>query len=90
MNAKPSSAAGSLASDQFLADLANEIDQLGIGELSPSYSQPPPPAGGPVAKSQTEAKAATPLENAPLKEVFDEFRAELGEMGAEDEDLETH
>ena len=26
----------------------------------------------------------------PLKDVFDEFRAELGEMGAEDEDLETH
>ena len=29
-------------------------------------------------------------ESAPLKEVFEEFRAELGEMGAEDEDLETH
>src|SRR5260370_36168465 len=27
-----------LASDQFLADLANEIDQLGIGELTPSFS----------------------------------------------------
>ncbi|MGA2814498.1 MAG: tetratricopeptide repeat protein, partial [Candidatus Acidiferrum sp.] len=27
---------------------------------------------------------------APLKEVFDEFRAELGEMGSEGEDLETH
>ncbi|MFI5056795.1 MAG: tetratricopeptide repeat protein [Candidatus Acidiferrales bacterium] len=90
MNAKPASAPSGLASDQFLADLANEIDQLGIGELSPSYSQPAPPAGAPVAKSQPDAKAATPLENAPLKEVFDEFRAELGEMGAEDEDLETH
>jgi tetratricopeptide (TPR) repeat protein len=90
MNAKPASAAGGLASDQFLADLANEIDQLGIGELAPSYSQPAPPAVAPVAKSQPDAKAASPLENAPLKEVFDEFRAELGEMGAEDEDLETH
>ena len=30
------------------------------------------------------------LEAGPLKEVFEEFRAELGEMGAEDEDLETH
>jgi tetratricopeptide (TPR) repeat protein len=29
-------------------------------------------------------------EAGPLKDVFDEFRAELGEMGAEDEDLETH
>jgi tetratricopeptide (TPR) repeat protein len=30
------------------------------------------------------------MENGPLKEVFDEFRSELGEMGAEEEDLETH
>jgi tetratricopeptide (TPR) repeat protein len=89
-NAQAPPAGGGFASDQFLADLANEIDQLGIGELSPSYSQPAPSAGAPVAKSQPGAKAATPLENTPLKEVFDEFRAELGEMGAEDEDLETH
>jgi len=33
---------------------------------------------------------AAPGEHAPLQEVFDDFRAELGEMGAEDEDLETH
>jgi tetratricopeptide (TPR) repeat protein len=89
-SATPASAAGGLDSDQFLADLAHEIDQLGIGELAPSYSQPAPPAVAPVAKSQPNVKAASPLENAPLKEVFDEFRAELGEMGAEDEDLETH
>jgi pilus assembly protein FimV len=89
-SATPASAAGGLGSDQFLADLANEIEQLGIGELAPSYSQPTPRAAAPVAKSQPNVKAASPLENAPLKEVFDEFRAELGEMGAEDEDLETH
>jgi len=82
--------ASGFASDKFLADLANEIDQLGIGELSPSYSQPALPEVKPAAKWLPEAKAASPLENAPLKEVFDEFRAELGEMGAEDEDLETH
>ena len=34
--------------------------------------------------------AAYSGDNAPLKEVFDEFRADLGEMGAEEEDLETH
>jgi tetratricopeptide (TPR) repeat protein len=90
-NATHAPTAGSgFASDQFLADLANEIDQLGIGELSPAYSQPAPPEKKPAAKPQPEAKTASPLENAPLKEVFDEFRAELGEMGAEDEDLETH
>ena len=89
-NAQAPPAAGGFASDQFLADLAKEIDQLGIGDLSPSYSQPAPPETKPAAKWLPEAKAASPLENAPLKEVFDEFRAELGEMGAEDEDLETH
>ncbi|MGC1314398.1 MAG: hypothetical protein WA857_19345, partial [Candidatus Acidiferrum sp.] len=73
------------ASDQFLADLANEIDQLGIGELSPAFSTPAAPA----APLKPEEKPA-PGEPSPLKEVFDEFRAELGEMGAEDEDLETH
>jgi tetratricopeptide (TPR) repeat protein len=35
-------------------------------------------------------RPAGPAEHSPLKEVFDDFRAELGEMGAEDEDLETH
>jgi pilus assembly protein FimV len=89
-NAQAPPAASGFASDQFLADLAKEIDQLGIGELSPSYSQPAPTEAKPAAKWLPEAKAASPLENAPLKEVFDEFRAELGEMGAEDEDLETH
>jgi tetratricopeptide (TPR) repeat protein len=81
-----------LASDQFLADLADEIDKLGIGELTPSFSEP-------AAKEEVhavpaapveESVARSPLESEPLKEVFDEFRADLGEMGAEDEDLETH
>jgi tetratricopeptide (TPR) repeat protein len=88
-NASTPPSGSGFASDQFLADLANEIDQLGIGELAPGFSgsvpnaEPPPPA----------KPAATPAnsgESGPLKEVFDEFRAELGEMGAEDEDLETH
>ena len=77
-------AGSDFASDHFLADLANEIEDLGMGGLTPSYS-----------KAATEA----PIKNidqsnlsdsGPLKEVFDEFRAELGEMGSDDEDLETH
>ena len=82
-----------LSSDQFLADLANEIDQLGIGNLEPSFSEPAPAAPAPPAKETPAPVAAAPAvpgEHEPLKEVFDEFRAELGEMGAEDEDLETH
>jgi tetratricopeptide (TPR) repeat protein len=78
-----------LASDQFLADLANEIDQLGIGELTPSFSEPAAKENAPVAAAKAEAPAA-PAEPDHLKEVFDDFRAEIGEMGAEDEDLETH
>jgi tetratricopeptide (TPR) repeat protein len=86
--AKAPAGNGALASDQFLSDLASEIDKLGIGELTPSFSEPAP-------KEETEVPAAAkaeaaPGENAPLQEVFDEFRADLGEMGAEDEDLETH
>jgi pilus assembly protein FimV len=73
------------SSDQFLSDLAKEIDDLGLDELTPTMSQP-------HDATQEPAKlAAAPItESGPLKEVFDEFRAELGEMGAEDEDLETH
>jgi len=89
-NATPAPPAGSgFASDQFLADLASEIDQLGIGGLAPGFSGTMPNAqSASVAKPQ--AVPAQSGESGPLKEVFDEFRAELGEMGAEDEDLETH
>jgi tetratricopeptide (TPR) repeat protein len=86
-NAAPAPAAGNgFASDQFLADLASEIDHLGIGQLSPVFSEPAPHPGTPKAEEKTAAAG----DAGPLKEVFDEFRAELGEMGAEDEDLETH
>jgi tetratricopeptide (TPR) repeat protein len=88
--AAPSPASG-FASDQFLSDLANEIDQLGIGGLTPSYSEPAAKADASAAgKNAAKEKTAPSLESGPLKEVFDEFRAELGEMGAEEEDLETH
>jgi tetratricopeptide (TPR) repeat protein len=89
-NASPAPPTGSgFASDQFLADLANEIDQLGIGELAPGFSGSMPNAQPPAA-AKSPAPPAPSGESGPLKEVFDEFRAELGEMGAEDEDLETH
>jgi tetratricopeptide (TPR) repeat protein len=78
--------AAGFASDQFLADLAKEIDDLGLDALTPSHSEAAPVAAPP----RPEEKPAGPAEHSPLKEVFDDFRAELGEMGAEDEDLETH
>jgi tetratricopeptide (TPR) repeat protein len=89
-NAATAPPAGSgFASDQFLADLANEIDGLGLDKLSPSFSGATPNAQAQSTVKQ-EAAPAPPTETGPLKEVFEEFRAELGEMGAEEEDLETH
>jgi tetratricopeptide (TPR) repeat protein len=84
-----SAPASGFASDQFLSDLANEIDQLGIGGLAPEFSEPASEAAANNA-ARAETKPSSPVEAGPLKEVFDEFRAELGEMGSEDEDLETH
>jgi tetratricopeptide (TPR) repeat protein len=82
------------SSDQFLSDLAKEIDELGLDELTPSTSH----LEHDIEASGGQETAAEPVKNqaeaasevGPLKEVFEEFRAELGEMGAEDEDLETH
>src|ERR1700674_411780 len=89
-NATPAPPTGSgFASDQFLADLASEIDQLGIDGLAPGFSGTMPNAQ-PASVAKPHADSAQSGESGPLKEVFDEFRAELGEMGAEDEDLETH
>jgi tetratricopeptide (TPR) repeat protein len=89
-NASPAPPAGSgFASDQFLADLASEIDGLGMDKLSPGFSGTTPGTRQPSAAKQDSAPVS-PTASGPLKEVFDEFRAELGEMGAEEEDLETH
>jgi len=80
-------AGGGFDSDEFLADLAKEIDQLGMDKLSQAFSGTTPNAQPAAKPKATSAPSAEP---GPLKEVFDEFRAELGEMGAEEEDLETH
>jgi tetratricopeptide (TPR) repeat protein len=93
-NAAPAADDG-FASDQFLADLAKEIDQLGLSALpsvppAPSTRKEKPAAGKNSTKPAAAAPPRSAIESGPLKEVFDEFRAELGEMGAEEEDLETH
>jgi len=89
-NAAPAPPTGSgFASDQFLADLANEIDALELDKLSPSFSGSMPGAP-PQAPAARDSAPTSPVSTGPLKEVFEEFRAELGEMGAEEEDLETH
>jgi tetratricopeptide (TPR) repeat protein len=75
-------AAESFAGDQFLSDLSKEIDQLGSGPAA-------------VASASNSSNGQRPIqpptdEASPLQEIFEEFRAELGETGVEDEDLETH
>ena len=83
--------AAAFESDQFLAELAREIDQLGMDSLAPSFSDSKPAAPpSPPAKPKLPHAPSPAAESGPLKEVFEEFRAELGEMGAEEEDLETH
>ncbi len=60
---------------------------------TPMAAITPPPTNGSTHKNVAAEPAATPgtLENLnQLAEVFQEFRSELGEMGEEDEDLETH
>jgi len=99
--AKPPAAAP-LSANQFLADMVSELDDIGLDKLGPAvpHSSARPPAAAPPAPPvqppppQKPAAAppapAAPVEAGPLQEVFDEFRAELGEMGGEEEDLETH
>jgi tetratricopeptide (TPR) repeat protein len=83
-NAAPNGA-GDFGSDKFMADLADEIENLGMGQLTPPTKNAPAESG-----RRSTASPVNQSDSGPLKEVFDDFRAELGEMGAEDEDLETH
>src|SRR5262249_14679917 len=85
---RPPEQPGALSADQFLADMASELDEMGIDQLAPVATKPgaPPPAppAPPVQPPQPPPAhvAAAPVEHGepgPLKEVFDEFRAELGE-----------
>ena len=95
-NAAPPAAEESFASDQFLADLASEIDQLGLIPQAPPANSSRPRTEAPAGKNSSKPAPAPPppaasaMDSGPLKDVFDEFRSELGEMGAEEEDLETH
>jgi tetratricopeptide (TPR) repeat protein len=82
----PPSESKVFASDKFLADLAKEMGDLGLDELIPST----PSAAIENSPAPVAAKTEAAAPSGPLQEVFDQFRAELGEMGAEEEDLETH
>jgi tetratricopeptide (TPR) repeat protein len=75
------------STDQFLNQLAAEVDGL----------EPPTAAPSTPASEQVRPQPREPVRTSEegenlnqLREVFQEFRAELGEMGGDDEDLETH
>src|SRR5260370_16341299 len=78
--------------DDFLSDLAKEMDELGLGELTRPVGHAPEETAPASARAAGGEKSSTRAntESGPLEEVFDEFRAELVEMGAEDAGLETH
>jgi tetratricopeptide (TPR) repeat protein len=81
---------GAMSTDQFLNDLAAEVDGL---ELDAAAAQPlpaPPSTHSPGPPSPPSNSVADEGSVEQLREVFQDFRAELGEMGEEDEDLETH
>jgi tetratricopeptide (TPR) repeat protein len=76
-----------MTTDDFLADLASEVEDM---ELGPAVPAPPRQAAPPPAAPAQPVAAAKQAEPGALSEVFEEFRAELGEMGEEAEDPETH
>ncbi|NDQ57833.1 MAG: tetratricopeptide repeat protein [Acidipila sp.] len=90
----PSQPGGAVSTQEILADLARELETIDFGEGASQPAAAPAPEGTPGAKPPVAVKpAGEEIPGAPkdhLREVFDEFRAELGEMGEEEEDIETH
>jgi len=84
-------AAGKMTADSFFSDLAGELDEA----LADKQAPPPAKGKGAPAAPAKAAKAPPPVAApaAPtlgaLAEVFDEFKADMGEV-EEVEDIETH
>jgi len=86
-------AAAAMMADQFLAELSAEFEGLVPNLMAPIAAGKPADAGplsASVGLATPERQSAASETSEPLREVFEEFRAEMGEMGAEEEDLETH
>jgi pilus assembly protein FimV len=97
--------AGAVTTDDFLSELAAEVEDLEAPtatahEGKPEATGTPEPAAvasaGPVETGDATGTSSGPVPQSTaetlneLAEVFQEFRSELGELGGEDEDLETH
>jgi pilus assembly protein FimV len=94
--------AGPATTEDFLSELAAEVGELEAPEADVPVAKvhTRTPAHEPAPVQANASSAASVTSDAPpeitaeslnqLAEVFQEFRSELGELGEEDEDLETH
>ncbi|MGA8222284.1 MAG: tetratricopeptide repeat protein [Candidatus Acidiferrales bacterium] len=92
--------AGAASTEDFISELVAEIDDMeapvaehaGAAAPQPVAAAPSAPMAAATASSNGSPSTAqpTPASLNELAEVFQEFRSELGELGEEDEDLETH
>lgn len=77
----------STTTEDFLSDLAAEVEDMEMPLQTPEVAAIPAMA---PPEQPAEAGAITAETLNELTEVFQEFRNELGELGEEGEDLETH
>ena len=87
------------AAQAFLESLSSDLDAA-LPSLKAGLSPPPESirSNGANEAGKLPASSSGPSANksagdnqaGPLSEIFDQFRSEVGEIGAEDEDLETH
>jgi tetratricopeptide (TPR) repeat protein len=79
--------------EEFISELASEFEDMQppvVAVPDNGWAETPvPPTNQP--QPRVEPAAEVPVDSVnQLAEVFQEFRSELGELGEEDEDLETH
>jgi tetratricopeptide (TPR) repeat protein len=86
--------AGSATAKDFLEALSSDLEAALpslSSEQAAGLQNSTPPSTNQGAKF-VEVSSPEPAEKqaGPLTEIFDQFRSEVGELGSEDEDLETH
>ena len=92
-----------VTAEQFLSELAAEVDGMEPLPLDEEVASTPETFTSQISASVPRSHVESDLSPAPLEvpevttenlnqlaEVFQEFRNEFGELGEEDEDLETH
>lgn len=84
-------ASSGMTASEFLAELGAEVEEFTEAVSAPAEGAPPAAAPEPALAARAEAPARAADESvAQLREVFEEFRSELGGLSDEDEDLEKH